>query len=363
MEKEKVVLGLSGGVDSTVAALILQKQGFEVVGFMMNCDPFGKSKMPSTIDWRKEEKDLREICSRLGIHLHVHDCEIGYGKKVIGKMISDYSLGLTPNPDTLCNKIGKFPKMMKLASEIGAKYISTGHYARVSKGKKGFELLEGKDKMKDQSYFLCDLNQKTLSRLIFPIGNLTKKEVREIARKNGFENWDKTSSRGICYLGKIDVKEFLRERITSKKGKVVLSSGEIVGEHPGIYYFTIGERVKAKDGIILDRKKVGSSEKFYIADKLSGNKLVIAKKGDAILKRKKIYLKSFRTIVPSEKNKLGKYSARIRHLGEKYFGKLKKENGKFIFEFDRGVEGVAGGQICVLYDKERVFGSGEIRVK
>ncbi len=363
MRKDKVVLGMSGGVDSTVAALLLQRQGFEVVGFMMNCDPLGNSKLPSTINWIEEERELGKICIRLGIELHVHDCEIGYGKKVIGKMISDYARGLTPNPDTLCNKIGKFPKMLKLASEVGAGFIATGHYARVRKGEKGFELLQGTDERKDQSYFLCDLNQKILSRVIFPVGNFSKEEVRKIARENGFVNWDKRSSRGICYLGKIDVKQFLREKIPEKRGNVILSTGEIVGEHPGVFYFTIGERVKESDKITIDRKRVGSGEKFYVADKLSGNKLVIAGFGSRELKRKKIFLKSFRTIIPSEKKLFGRYGARIRHLGEKHYGSLSRESGKIVFTFDKGIEGVASGQICVLYDGNKVFGSGEIRVR
>lgn len=357
---KKVILGMSGGVDSSVAALLLQRQGFEVIGFMMNCDPFGKSKLPSTIDWQKEERDLRAICSKLGIELHVHDCEVGYGKKVIGRMIKDYSRGLTPNPDTLCNKIGKFPKMLKLAKEIGADFIATGHYARVRRGKEGFELLMGVDKNKDQSYFLSDMNQRTLSKTLFPIGVLTKTQVREIARRAGFGNWNKKSSRGICYLGKIDVKEFLKSRIPSKVGKVILPSGEIVGEHPGIFYFTIGERVGEKSGVKIDRKKVGSGEKLYVAAKLKGNKLMVAFSEDDALKTRKVYVKGFRMINPRAELPL-KVRARIRHLGEMHSGKLRKSDGKWIFEFSRGVEGVAPGQIIAFYSGERMVASGEIR--
>src|SRR3989338_3936521 len=204
MGNKKVILGMSGGVDSSVAAYLLQREGWEVVGFFMNCNVSGKSKLRSAIDWRREERDLKRICSKLGIKYVVADCDIGYDKKVIGKMVEDYRRGLTPNPDTLCNKIGKFPKMFKLMKELGASRIATGHYARMKDGK----LYSGTDKTRDQSYFLIEVNKKYLEKCLFPVGEMTKIEVRVLARKLGFSNWNKKGSRGICYLGKIDVKGF-----------------------------------------------------------------------------------------------------------------------------------------------------------
>jgi len=361
--KQKIVLGMSGGVDSTLAAVLLQKQGYEVVGFFMNCDPHGTSNLPSSIDWDKEERDLRKICKRLGIELVMLDCEIGYREKVIGKMVEDYKKGLTPNPDTLCNKIGKFPKLLKLAKEIGAERIATGHYARVRRGRFGFELLRGKDKEKDQSYFLCDLNQQILSKCVLPLGELTKVEVRKLVKKNGFKNWDKRSSRGICYLGKIDVKKFLKSKISEKKGKVVSHEGEVVGRHPGAMYYTIGERVRDKTGFEIDkdfRKKYPG--KLFVSRKERGNRIVVAPEGHKLLKTRKIWIKGFRWINIKDQIKEG-LRGRIRHLGNLESGKLKKEKGRWTFIFDKGQEGVAAGQSIVLYSREKMVASGEIRLR
>jgi tRNA-uridine 2-sulfurtransferase len=386
--KRKVVLGMSGGVDSSVAALLLQKDGYEVVGFFMNCNVSGMSKLPSSINWQNEERDVHQICRKLGIKLNVFDCEVGYGKKVIGKMVEDYAKGLTPNPDTLCNKIGKFPKMLKLAREIGAENIATGHYARVKDG----NLYMGKDMGKDQSYFLCDLGKRELSRVLFPLGGMKKEEVREIARKSGFKNWDKRSSRGICYLGKIDVKKFLRSRIPEREGDVVYN-GDVVGRHPGIYYFTIGERIGERKGIVLDKKfrRKFAGDKMYIARKENGNRLIVGKEDSDILKTRKVFVKGFRWM-NKEIDKRNGLKARVRHLGELHGGVLKQEqNGvgsrkigahpttlkrgerlvnrklgsgrkRWVFEFSRGVEGVAAGQSIVFYKGERMVASGEIRV-
>ena len=360
-EKIKVVLGMSGGVDSSVAAHLLQKQGYEVRGFFMNANVSGKSRLMMSISWSEEEKMVRKICEILGIQLHVVDCEKGYAEHVIGPMFEDYKKGLTPNPDTLCNKIGKFPKMWKYAQEIGAKYVATGHYTRVRKGRKGYELLMGKDKSKDQSYFLVDLQEKDLRHILFPIGEMTKTEVREIARKRGFPNWDKRGSRGICYLGKIDMKKFLRERIPEKVGKVVDSNGKVIGHHPGVMYFTIGEKVGDAKGAWIDRaREKWSGEKLYVAAKLKGNKLVVAPSGDKSLLTKRVLLKGFHWINEKDKETKG-LKARIRHLGKLYAGKLQKKNGKWFFVFQRGVEGVAPGQMIALYKGEKMVCAGEIR--
>jgi tRNA-uridine 2-sulfurtransferase len=188
---KKVVLGMSGGVDSSVAALLLKKEGYEVYCYFMNCGPRGKTMWPSSIDWKEDEKILRKICKKVGVkELLIADCEMGYEKKIIQPMFEDYRRGLTPNPDILCNNIGKFPNLIKKADEIGAEFIATGHYARTKDGK----LFRGKDKKKDQSYFVCTLDQKILKRCIFPLGDLTKGEVlgigiREVREE--FATWER----------------------------------------------------------------------------------------------------------------------------------------------------------------------------
>lgn len=359
---KKVVLAMSGGVDSSVAALLLKKQGYQVHGFFMNCNQKSARKWPSAINWEEEEKYIREICFKLGIDdLFILDCEEGYERKIISKMFRDYFRGLTPNPDILCNNIGKIPGLLKRAKAIGAEFIATGHYARVRRGLMGFELLEAKDKEKDQSYFLCGIGQKYLRRLIFPVGDLTKEEVREIALKEGFSNWNKRGSRGICYLGKIDMKRFLHERIKEKQGEVLSSSGEVIGSHPGSFYFTIGERVKERDGVLLNRKKVDARAKYYVAKKLSGNRIVVAIESDEILKTCEVFIKGFKSVNPSEKLPL-RLKARVRHLGEKYSGRLLKKDGRWKFVFSRGVFGVAPGQFIVFYDSEKLVAGGEIRL-
>ncbi|MBU0760777.1 MAG: tRNA 2-thiouridine(34) synthase MnmA [Nanoarchaeota archaeon] len=384
MGKEKVLLGMSGGVDSSVAALLLNRRGYEVYGFFMNACPSGKTSWPSSIKWKEEEKIVKKICKLVGVEkLFVVDCEEGYEKKVISKMFKDYEKGLTPNPDILCNNVGKFPGLLKKAREIGADWIATGHYARVRRkkvppvrlkiihksrpvlrGGGGFEveLLRGKDKKKDQSYFLVGLGQDVLEKCLFPVGGLTKEEVRKIARQNKFPNWDKRGSRGICYLGKIDVKKFLRERIKEKKGNVVSPRGEVIGTHPGTWFFTIGERVGDRKGFeILDKyRREIRNTRLFVAGKRRGNVLVVAPEGDEILKTKKVFVKNMKFVNSEEK---GRMKARIRHLGELHGGVLRKSSaGRWTFVFDKGVEGVAEGQFIVLYFGERVVGGGEIRL-
>jgi len=358
--KKKVILGMSGGVDSSVAALLLQKKGYEVVGVFMNAGSGKKFGWLSSIKWNEDEKIVRRICRKLGVKLIVKDVEEGYENKIIKPMIEDYSKGLTPNPDTLCNSIGKFPLFLRIADELGADWIATGHYARV----KGGKLFRGKDNEKDQSYFLCGLTEKILKKVLFPIGELKKGEVRKIARREKFGNWNKHSSRGICYLGKIDVKKLLHRRIKEREGSVLNFDGEVVGAHPGQMFFTIGERVKDRDGFTINRRKMNwEGKRLFVAEKLSGNRLVVVEEGDSLLKRKKVFVKGFHLINSEEKISGGRFKARIRHFGELHSGRLKKINRRWCFEFSRGVGGLAEGQYIVLYSGERLVGGGEIRLR
>lgn len=361
MEKKKVVLGMSGGVDSSVAALLLQRQGYEVIGVFMKAGSGREFGWLSSIKWNEDERIVKNICKRLGIKLIVKDVGKSYETKIIGPMFRDYEKGLTPNPDILCNTIGKFVLFWNIAKEIGADYMATGHYACVKKTEKGYELLMGKDREKDQSYFLVGLTQKDLSHSLFPIGNLKKEEVRAIARKNKFENWDKHGSRGICYLGKIDVKKLLHRRIKEKEGDVLDSTGKVIGKHSGQMFFTIGERVKERDGFRIDRKNLGwEGKKLFIAEKLPGNKLVVAEEGGSLLKRKKVFVKKMHWINEEVREGL---KGRIRHLGELIGGRLFKKKNRWCFEFSRGVEGVAEGQFIVFYKGEKLVGGGEIRLR
>lgn len=361
-KKQKVILGMSGGVDSSVAALLLQKQGYEVVGMFMNCG-VDKARWPTTISWEDEEKDVRAICKKLKIKLIVRDTGEGYEVNVISKMFRDYGIGLTPNPDILCNNVGKFPLLYETMLEEKADFISTGHYARVEQKKGKARLLTGKDETRDQSYFLVGLGQKYLSKTILPLGDLTKKEIREIAKKEGFKNWNKKGSRGICYLGKIDMKDFLKSRIPKREGDVLDTSGNIIGKHPGFQLFTIGETITEGKGVKLNKngRKMYSSERLYVCDKRKGNILIVSRKNDKALKTRKVLVHEFKAVDSEESVRNRVFYARIRHLGEFYRGRLFISRGKYIFRFARKVESVASGQFIVLYDKDRVVGGGEIR--
>ncbi|MEK6854865.1 MAG: tRNA 2-thiouridine(34) synthase MnmA [Nanoarchaeota archaeon] len=363
MGKRVVVIGMSGGVDSSVAAFLLKKQGYDVRGIFMKNYSDSKNELTGECSWREEWRMAQKIAFLLKIPIKKVDYEKNYKKEIIEKMYRDYSRGLTPNPDILCNKVIKFPFLWNEAKKEKADFIATGHYARVRHGKNGFYLLAGIDKNKDQSYFLYELNQEHLSHVLFPVGEYKKEEIREIARGGKFPNWDKKGTRGICFVGKRDMKLFLKKKIKEKKGKVILPSGEVIGVHPGSMFFTIGERAGERNGFEINRENLGGKIcKLYVAQK-KGNTLIVAPEGHSTLKRKKIFVKNFHLIDLREKVNNKKFNARIRHLGEMHKGRINRIKGRIIFNFVSGVEGVAEGQSVVLYDGERVVGGGEIRVR
>lgn len=320
MEKQKtVLLGMSGGVDSSVAALLLQREEYDVIGAFMKNYSDTKNALGECA-WRDELRMARRVAAKLGIKLIVIDAEKEYKKDVIEPMFRDYGRGLTPNPDILCNTIIKFPFLWKVARENGADFIATGHYVRIRSGKNGFELLRGVDSKKDQSYFLCGLTQKDLSHTIFPIGDLTKDEVKTIARKEVFPNWDKPGTRGICFVGKQDMKKFLGKKIKRKKGKILDLNGEVVGEHEGAAFFTVGERVGEKYAAVDPKFRNLNGKKLYVAEK-KGNAIVIVPEGSDALKRKEVFLRKIHFINPQEKIP-SNLNGRIRHLGELHAGRL-----------------------------------------
>jgi len=351
-----VVLGLSGGVDSSVAALLLKNQGYKVIGVFMKNYSDSKDKITGDCLWIEEKRMAQKISVILDIPLITVDYEKQYKKLVIDKMIKDYSLGITPNPDVSCNTIIKFPALWKVARKLKADYIATGHYVRVKKNIGKFCLFRGKDENKDQSYFLYELTERDLSHSIFPIGELTKGEVRDIAKKNNFPNWRKKGTKGICFIGKMDMKKFLKKKIKEKKGNVIYHDGRKIGEHPGITFFTIGERIGEGKGIYIDKEFNG--KKLYVAKKMKNNEIIVVEKNHPLLKRKKIIIKKFHVINKIVKRGL---KGRIRHLGELHSGKLIKKGNKWIFKFVKGVNDVANGQSIVLYKGKKVIGGGEIR--
>lgn len=349
---------MSGGVDSSVAALLLKKQGFDVVGVFMKNYSDTKNALTGECAWRDELKMARKVAAILEIPLHVIDYERQYKKFVVDKMFNDYARGLTPNPDILCNKIIKFPALFVEAKKRGVDLVATGHYARVRKRNKKFELLRGRDRDKDQTYFLYELTEENLSKLLFPVGNLVKQQTREIAKRERFPNWDKKGTSGVCFIGEMDMKKFLRKKIKEKPGNVLSVGEKIIGRHPGAMFFTIGERIGESRGVVIEpeaRKEF--SGKLYVAEK-KGNSLIVVTKNHQSLSRRKIFLRNAHFINEKFNSRL---RGRIRHLGELNAGRLQKQKGKFVFAFDKPQKGIAEGQSLVLYEGERVVGGGEMR--
>ncbi len=384
--KIKVLVAMSGGVDSSVAALLMKNLGYEVIGIFMKNWSDTKNEL-GECSWKEERRMAIKISAQLGIPLLTIDSEKQYRKEVIEKMFKEYKKGITPNPDIDCNKKIKFPILLKIAKKINANYLVTGHYARIKKIGKKYQLFRAKDESKDQSYFLYTLKQEELKHLLFPIGDYTKKQIREIAKKNNFPNYDKKSTVGICFVGKVNLKDFLKKKIKSKKGKILDPEGKIIGEHDGIYYYTIGQRLGMRYGFEINKSNDDKRfmKRWYVAKKdVKKNILVAAPEGHQLNYRKEIILKNaywinkgnlrFTLINPSLKTNslLGgwvgkkqngvKVLARIRQVGELlpakiYFGKKTK------VVLDKSITGVSEGQAIVLYRGKKVLGGGEIRFK
>ena len=278
LKKTRVVVALSGGVDSSVAAYLLAKKGYDVVGVFMKNWHDESVTVSKECPWLEDSYDAMIVSEKLSIPFQTVDLSVDYQKRIVDYMFEEYEKGNTPNPDILCNREIKFDVFLKIALKLGADFIATGHYCRIKKIKKNdkdvFRLLQGIDENKDQSYFLCQLSQDQLSKTMFPIGELTKKEVRLIAKQQGLVTADKKDSQGLCFVGKVKLPDFLQQKLKPKKGKIVkiphdselyfkedkinisydnlrnlskpynykLSHGCYVGDHSGAHFFTVGQR-------------------------------------------------------------------------------------------------------------------------
>lgn len=356
--QKNVLLGMSGGVDSSVAALLLQKQGYKVIGAFLKLYSDSKNKLTGECSYVEERRMALKIAARLNIPLITLDYENDYKKRVIDPMFASYAHNTTPNPDISCNALIKFPLLWKTAQKHKADFIATGHYARIKKTEEEFHLLAGIDKEKDQSYFLADLSQADLKHTLFPLGNLTKNEIREIAKKNSFPNWNKLGTRGICFVGKTDMQQFLKQRIKEKLGKVISPEGIFLGVHRGTAFYTIGQKVGEHIGISIKKPHGLESARWYVAEK-RGNTLVIAPEGHPALKGKSVSLIRFHQINPHQ-SLPRKLKARIRHRGLLLPGTLTKKDTHYEFKFSKPQESLAPGQILVLYKGREVVGCGEI---
>ncbi|MEN9524048.1 MAG: hypothetical protein RL536_117, partial [Candidatus Parcubacteria bacterium] len=274
--QKKVFVGMSGGVDSSLSAALLKKAGYDVTGV------FIKAWQPDWIEctWREERRDAMRVAAHLDIHFVTLDLEKEYKKEVVDYMIAEYKIGRTPNPDVMCNKQIKFGAFYEWAMKNGADFVATGHYARVEKFSDSYKLLAGVDNNKDQSYFLWTIKNEQLPHIIFPIGHLTKPEVRKMAAKLKLPTAEKKDSQGLCFIGMVDMKEFLSHYIQQKKGNVLDVNGKIIGEHNGAFLFTIGER----HGFTITKKTPNDGALFAVSKNVLNNTITVSEKsGDGKL--------------------------------------------------------------------------------
>jgi len=281
MNKKRIVVGMSGGVDSSVAALLLKQQGFEVVGlFMKNWEDDDDEEYCSS---RQDLLDAVSVADRIGIEIESVNFSAEYKERVFSEFLREYRAGRTPNPDVLCNAEIKFRSFLDHALAMGAERIATGHYAQVREADELYQLLKAEDGTKDQSYFLYRLNQAQLSKTMFPLGTLYKREVREIARQHGLPNHDKKDSTGICFIGERPFREFLNRYLPADPGEIWTLDGRVLGRHMGLTFYTIGQR----QGLGIGGQRDGEGDAWYVAAKdLPNNRLLVVQghDHDALLK-------------------------------------------------------------------------------
>lgn len=362
INKQKVFLALSGGVDSAVSATLLKEKGYEVVGvFMKNWsgDGFG---IQADCPWEEDQKDAEAVCNHLGIEFRSVNFEKEYRDRVVKYFFDEYSQGRTPNPDVMCNKEIKFKLFLEKAISLNFDLIATGHYAQVKHdvSSNTYKLFKGKDANKDQSYFIYNLGQEELSTTLFPIGDLEKKEVRELAKRFGLPNADKPDSQGICFIGEINVLKFLMSKLPEKTGDIVdIDSGKKVGEHKGSYFYTIGQR----EGLGIG----GQAIPYFVVDKDFKKNTVYVGHGNDHPKlfKEKVELENIHFINPKDEKEFYdtgtldvSASIRYRHTPEK--GKLQINNNLLIFEFEAPQRAIASGQSLVLYRNDECLGGGVI---
>jgi tRNA-specific 2-thiouridylase len=388
---KRVVVGLSGGVDSSVAAYLLKEQGYDVIGMFMKNWHDDSVTISKECPWLDDSNDAMIVANHLGIPFQTIDLSEQYKKRIVDYMFAEYQRGRTPNPDVLCNREIKFDIFLQAAVKLGADFVATGHYARkgiISRhGNETYQLLAGKDPNKDQSYFLCQLTQAQLAKALFPVGELLKPEVREIARRAGLATAEKKDSQGLCFVGKVHLPEFLQQQLQPKKGKVIeipqtspafadgfadddlenISTpyslkpelGEVVGDHSGAHFYTIGQR----RGL-----NIGGFEKplFVIGTDTTTNIIYTGMGEDHPgLYRRGLFIPEadvhwIREDLRLADNATIRYKARIRYRQPLEECTLHQRTEGLYIIFDRPQRGVTPGQFAAWYDGEECLGSGVI---
>ncbi len=387
---KRVVVGLSGGVDSSVAAYLLKEQGYEVIGMFMKNWHDDSVTISKECPWLDDSNDAMIVAQHLGIPFQTIDLSKEYKERIVDYMFAEYQRGRTPNPDVLCNREIKFDIFLKAAMKLGADFVATGHYCRkgeLNNGQKVHQLLCGKDRNKDQSYFLCQLTQSQLEKALFPIGELTKPEVRALAKKIGLATADKRDSQGLCFIGKVHLPEFLQQKLETKKGEVIEvpgdsgifsngwsrddyaaisrpyalkpESGTIVGTHNGAHYYTIGQRKGLNIG--------GFAKPLFVIGTDTNKNIIYMGQGDDHpgLYRSGLFIQAdeehwIREDLKLDVGRSQKYQVRIRYRQPLENAQLiRRDEGTYIV-FDNPQRGVAPGQFAAWYHEDELIGSGVI---
>ena len=393
----KIVVGLSGGVDSSVAAYLLQKQGHEVIGLFMRNWNDASVTLEDECPWIEDSNDALLVAKKLGIPFQVIDMSKLYKERIVDYMFAEYEKGRTPNPDVLCNREVKFDVFLETALSLGADKVATGHYARLDSftnenGEEVYQLLAGKDNNKDQSYFLCQLSQKQLSKALFPIGELTKPEVRAIAREMELATADKKDSQGLCFIGKVSLPTFLQQQLKAKEGEIVeifsdfaeyhkekpefstkleeleylsakihykKSDGKVIGKHQGAQFYTIGQSKGLGIG--------GHKESCFLISRDMENNLVYVGEGRNFpgLFRKALKIDNselhwVREDLRLKKGESMEVMARIRYRQPLEKATLYQFEEGFFIEFENPQSAIAEGQFAAWYVGDELLGSGVI---